>query len=137
MARGWKVRVGDISTAFLHEFYEDSNIFGDSRKPWAEIIPKSMARSSCNCATITRLHQTDITAKRLQHEKGETCEVDNIFGLIQQQMLLKPLSNAAPTPGTSSMKFTIEDEELLDNEQHQKYRQAVGNYNGSHTPDQK
>ena len=128
MARGWIVRVGDISTAFLHalsataglvlrppkEYYNNPNIlwrlhkamYGlrSSPKAWQEHLAKVL---------------TDLGLRRLQSEPnvytngnlyimvyvddlmfiGQPDEVDRIFKEIQDKMLLRPTGTC--TPGKS------------------------------------
>ena len=57
--------------------------------------------------------------------------VDNIF----HEMKLSKC-NPATTTGTTAGKANIEDEQLLDQQEHQHFRRLVGSYNGWHTPDQ-
>ena len=103
LAKGWKLKIGDISAAFLHAAVQtqESNV-RTSRKS------SSMARPSSKSTTTARIHPTGIVFRH-PHNKayimvyvddllftGEEQEINGILEQIQQHMLLRPTGESTP-----------------------------------------
>eukprot|EP00438_Fugacium_kawagutii_P035748 Skav229342 [mRNA] locus=scaffold2596:309131:310621:- [translate_table: standard] len=200
IVRGWSVRVGDISTAFLHaalnatgillrppsEFYQNKNILWRLKKAMYGLRSSPKAWQDHLASVLQRLGYIRLISEPnvFKHPDGiayimcyvddllfvgEQQEINKIFESIQQELLLRPTGEASPghpisflgrkiihrgdsfdiqlepayidnilretemtkcnsanTPGTSSMKANIDDDELLSKEEHQSYRRIVG-----------
>ena len=107
LAKGWKLKIGDISAAFLHAAVQtqESNV-RTSRKS------SSMARPSSKSTTTARIHPTGIVFRH-PHNKayimvyvddllftGEEQEINGILEQIQQHMLLRPTGESTRFPSS-------------------------------------
>ena len=202
LARGWSIKVGDISTAFLHasigatsnillkppaEFYTNRNILWRLKKAMYGLRSSPKAWQDHLAAILQELGYIRLKSEPnvYKHPEGqayimvyvddllfvgETAEIDNIFKKIQEKMLLRPTGEASPgktisflgrkitnhgdrfdislesdymnnileemnlhnkcnpatTTGTTAGKENIEDEQLLDQQEHQQFRRLVG-----------
>ena len=199
LAKGWKLKIGDISTAFLHATVQGNILMRppkvlhrsqhlvETQESYVRTSLKSSSMARPSIATVLQqLGYIRLVSEpnvfRHPHNKayimvyvddllftGEEQEINRIFEQIQQHMLLRPtgestpgstvsflgrqitnrgnyyeitlgdsyidnilqeaqleICNPATTPGTTPTKETVEDEELLNVEQHKQYRRMVG-----------
>ena len=201
LARSWSIRVGDISTAFLHallgastnillkppsEFYTNKNILWRLKKAMYGLRSSPKAWQDHLASIMRELGYIRLTSEPnvYKHPEGkayimvyvddllfvgETEEINNIFNKIQEKMLLRATGEASPgntisflgrkitnkgdhfdislddeyldniiqemklnkcnpatTTGSSAGKANIEDEQLLDQQEHQQFRRLVG-----------